>query len=293
MKDRLQEIIESRGTLENLLREGTRRITELRDSGDIDARVKGFFKTGVTDDITRPDKDVGRFYHQKTKELFPYWKCFIEDCNEQPETFNEGDIGIFWDPLDGTKLLIEGLPGYSSMVGVAIYGQDGFRPVLGMFQMVDGELIWAYDSGEQFRHNIMNWKKPKAQEEWTLGRTPIERQGLLTPIAENLGYQVKYIRGMAPQTLALIRQETDLFIYEPGVGLSDVMPIIPIVQALGGEVCDLRGKDIRYTGNASGDQSIVFMRERGKIVLNHGFMALQEYVPKKKIIESISQVYSC
>jgi hypothetical protein len=165
------------------------------------------------------------------------------------------------------------------MAGVAVHDGQGFRPVLGMFKIIDtkeeeGEFVWAYFYGQHREGNFSKYLGDRPQrEKLILGRTPVERKGLLTPIAQALDCDVEYIRGMAPQTLALLQGKTDFFIYEPGIGLSDVMPVTPIIRAIGGNVCDLNGNEIIYTGKPELDAGIIVSgKKAGKMSLENGVL---------------------
>ena len=213
------------------------------------------------------------------KKSFPTWKFVIEDDenNLNYESLSKGEIIVFFDPIDGTDLFREGKAGYSTMASVTVKESDGLRPVLGCFKVVNGEYVYGYSFEEVKETNLFPLRKEiGCLEDMVLGRTSIERKGLLGPIAIALGCKVKNLIGIAPQTLALIKGETDLFIYEPGIRYWDIFPAIPIIELNGGSVFDFKGEPIRYNGNAE--------------ALENGFIAINSYVPKEKVIEAVKKV---
>ena len=317
-------ILEARPQLEAMLKAGANTIAGIRDSGKIGAEILGTFKgsvdenTGkeVTDDITNADKVVGREYAKRVREYWPGWHCFIEDHPQpDPTRFKQGDIGLFLDPNDGTKLLIEDVKllkehgpesaerklGYSTMAGVAVYEEGkGFEPVLGIVKVVDrklgdGELVWAYHDGDETHLNRGNLKiAERKHDKPVFARTKVERKGILGPLTktlqEKLGCEVKYIRGMAPQAMAFITGESDFFVYEPGITMSDLMPVIPMIRACGGEAFDLKGNQILYSGREHLDETVVIAK-KGKIATKHGAIGKHGHVDRNVLLEAAASAY--
>ncbi len=279
MITRNQEIYNSIEFFKRVLEQGAEIIESIRNSRNLKEKIKGKYESGVLDYVTSADESVRDFYIDMMKKSFPTWKFVIEDNEDNPnyESLSEGEIVVFFDPIDGTALFREGKTGYSTMVSVTIKESDGLRPVLGCFKIVNGEYVYGY-SFEEFKETNLPIlrKEVGCLEDMVLGRTSIERKGLLGPIATALGCEVKKLRGLAPQTLALIKGDTDMFIYEPGIKYWDVFPAIPIIELNGGSVFDFRGNPIKYDGNSE--------------ALEKGFIAINSYVPKEKVIESVRKV---
>ncbi len=289
MENQIEQIRQSRDFLVNLLGDGAEIINGAINSGDLGVKIKGHYLSGVADEITKPDVAVGKLYHDATKKRFPAWHVFIEDypVSPNPSDFKEGDIGVFYDPLDGGKLLAEGKKGYSTMAGVCFYHQGKFAPTMGVINPMDSGTIWGFSFEGDRSGNVIEANVP-SRKSMIFGRTPIERQGLLTPIAQLLGCEVKYSRGMAPQTQALLNGETDFFIYESGIGLSDVFPVVPIIESVGGSVVDLRGNNLCYHGSESDEGRIVDVR--GKLGFKNGILAIRRGVDQNSILKNIEKL---
>ena len=274
-----QEIYNSIEFFKGILEQGAEIIESIRNSKNLKEKIKGKFESGVLDYVTSADEAVRDFYVDMMKKSFPTWKFVIEDDenNLNYESLSKGEIIVFFDPIDGTDLFREGKAGYSTMASVTVKESDGLRPVLGCFKVVNGEYVYGYSFEEVKETNLFPLRKEiGCLEDMVLGRTSIERKGLLGPIAIALGCKVKNLIGIAPQTLALIKGETDLFIYEPGIRYWDIFPAIPIIELNGGSVFDFKGEPIRYNGNAE--------------ALENGFIAINSYVPKEKVIEAVKKV---
>jgi fructose-1,6-bisphosphatase/inositol monophosphatase family enzyme len=266
LSDRFREIRESESFLSNLLKWGESRIISVRESGVLDVKIKGAFESGVEDEITRADKEVRDKYLESVRINYPNWNIIMED-SENGNNFDNipnGEIVTFFDPLDGTKLLKEGKKGYSTMASVGIKTEGKVNPVLGLIRIVKDSFISAYNDGTEKKTNINLITERKSR---ILGRTLIERAEpkILRPLTEQLGYEVKMIRGIGPNVSSLIRGETSVCVYEPGINFWDIFPAMPIISVHGGEVFGLDGKEIVYDGQLKNiPQGVIMLMEPEK-----------------------------
>ncbi len=274
-KQNLLEIYEHIPFFEELLERGSRIIQQIRDSGTIDAQVKDTFPTGGIDFATKADTEAAQLYYGTLRQTFPKWSCVIEDLEEAKKV--NSPVIFFVDPLDGTNLFKEGKFGYSTMLSAAVQQEDGYYPVLGMINIIGGELLWGYNDGERIVSNISKGspKESRALEELVLGRTTVDRSGLLTPACNSLGSKIQFLRGVGPQTLALVTGQTDLFVYDPpGLSFWDAYPAMPIIQAHGGEIFNWLGETPLYNGTS---------------LKCNGFVAIAPHVSKDEVLVRIQR----
>ncbi|GEM_PF-5845749 len=274
-----EQIVLSLPFFQWLLREGCARADEIVKADGLEVEVKGKYKTGVTDYVTRADIELGELYARQIGLKFPEWGCILEDGIEEIvlATLSEKKVIVFFDPVDGTRLLAQRLPGSSSMTAVAVREKDYFTPVLGAMKLFSGEEMYGYKISDRcetsgFKHSM------RTPDELILCRSDIDRQGFLTPLCQELSYTQVVLRGVAPKMKAMLDGEIDFFVFEPGITYWDIFPVMGILNACGGKAVDWRGGEIVYNGLSKSVQ--------------HGFLAMAPGVCYDSIIEKVAGIYS-
>lgn len=290
MLHQLEEIRNSESFLANLLAEGEKRIQEVKGSGNLDVRVKGTHASGVEDEISRADTEVRDHYLQAVRSKYPNWSIIMEDAKDSAkfEDIPEWGVVALFDPVDGTKLLIEGKKGYSTMAAAGVKIKGRIVPSLGLIRIVGDEFISAYHNNiSQESYSNIARLESLTENAHVLGRTSVERAvpKILSPLTKRLGFETKMIRGIGPNVQALVHGETGVCVYEPGVSFWDIFPAMPIIYAHGGEVFGLDGNEIVYDGksNQISNGTIMLMTPGDKErVLDASRPLLAKYLSAKK-----------
>lgn len=274
-----EQIVHSLPFFQLLLREGCARVDTIVNAGGLDIEIKGRYKTGVTDYVTRADIELGELYASQIGLKFPEWGCILEDGVEKigADELSEKNVIVFFDPVDGTRLLAQGLPGSSSMAAVAVRENDYFKPVLGAMKLFSGEEMYGYKVLDRCETSGFTYST-RTRDELILCRSDTDRQGFLIPLCRELSYTQVILRGVAPKMKAMLDGEIDFFVFEPGITYWDIFPVMGILNACGGKAVDWRGGEIVYNGLSKS--------------VNHGFLAMAPGVCYESIIEKVAGIYS-
>ncbi len=263
---------------QSLLREGCALVEDIILQG-LEVEVKGRYKTGVTDYVTRADRELGALYSVRVQQEFPGWGCILEDGVEvmDADELATKDVVIFFDPVDGTRLLAQRLSGSSTMMGIAYRESSYFIPVVGAMKLFSGEEMYGYKVGKvsDVTRFVTSFRGTDAL---VMGRSDTDRQGFLTPLCQKLSYQQVMLRGVAPKMKAMLEGKIDFFIFEPGITFWDIFPVMAILNACGGKAVDWKGEEIVYDGLSKS--------------VRHVFLAMAPGVNYDVIIQKMSLIYS-
>lgn len=265
----LEEIRQSREFFVELAAQGVELIKQVRDSKDLDVQTKGHREDGRPDFVTRADREVDELYVQKIATRYPHWKIISEEAKDRApfDSFTQDDVIVTIDPLDGTGLFANGMPGYSTMISVAVKRGAGFVPVLGVIHIVDGPLLWGFHDGKRSETNIDHPKDEKELSSCVFSRNMQAPRPILDRILDTLKMDTLHRRGVGPHAHGVASGETDLFAYE-NTNVWDVFPVMPIIHATGGKTSDVNGGPVVFTGKLRFEEGFIAYGAR----LDHSFV---------------------
>ncbi len=152
-----------------------------------------------------------------------------------------------------------------------------------MVKIIDGDYLWAYHTDTISESH----RSPSSRDnsilalhlkELTLGRSIVDRSGLLTKACDALGCQVKIMGGVGPKAKAFVDGEVDLFIYDPpGIRFWDAYPVVPLLEAHNALIYNWSGDTPLYTGASK---------------VYGGFVATKPYVEKEKVLAQLHAIRS-
>ncbi|MCB9076650.1 MAG: inositol monophosphatase [Anaerolineaceae bacterium] len=187
--------------------------------------------------VTEADLKIEQFLVEHFRTAFPEYGLLSEEGYRSPNWDNQAAVWAI-DPLDGTSVFSQGLPGWGISIGLLIQGQ----PAFGMFYLplTDDLAISSTTHRQTVR---THWPKngflavdASAHRQFDLGRIPGIRA--LGSVGANLIYTA---RGAA--TAALL----------PKARLWDLVGGATILTAAGGELRYLSGASIDYLGLLDGE----------------------------------------
>jgi len=190
--------------------------------------------------VTCADREVEAALRQAIRECYPEHALLGE---EEGGRIAEGWTWVF-DPIDGTKSFICGVPLYGTLIALL---HDG-RPVLGLIDMPVLDECWVGDPSGTYLGDALTR---------TSGCTELSRARLFTTSPEQFeGYDAAAWSRVAG-AVAMRRYGGDCYLYgllasghcdlvvEAGLQPYDVMALVPVVQGAGGVISDWQGDPLR------------------------------------------------
>lgn len=202
--------------------------------------VKGEF-----DPVTLADKAAERAIREVIAELRPADGILGEEGG-----YESGQSGLTWiiDPIDGTRAFISGLPVWGTLIALF----NGERSVMGLMDQpylreryMGSRLGASYLQGNQPLRKLV--VKPRA----------VLDSAILASTAPEVFSDTEHARFRAlAARVATVRYGTDCYGYamlaaghvdlvmEAALQAYDIQPLIPIIEAAGGVVCNWQGEPV-------------------------------------------------
>jgi len=204
------------------------------------------------DPVTAADIAIERRVRAAVRETFPTHGVIGE---ELPDERDDADECWVVDPIDGTRGFVLGLPTWGILIGHLRHG----RPVFGlMYQPLADDLVYGDARGAYLeragRARRLSVAPTAALADAHLCCTHpdmFERDGTKAAFLRLAG-KVRSVRyGTDCYGYASLALGGTHIVAEGGLKPCDVLPLIPIVEAAGGTICDWRG------GSAVGATEVV------------------------------------
>ena len=201
------------------------------------------------DPVTRADREVETFLRQEIEQRFPAHGIFGEEHGETP-----GSSPFRWiiDPIDGTRAFISGATAWGTLLGLA----HDDTPIVGVVHVPYlHETFYGSRGGAWMKHNGQLRRlatRPTARladailycthpESFT---HPMDWAGF-----ERVAKSSRMLRygGDCYSYCLLALGQIDLVI-EGSLQPYDIIPLMPIIEAAGGVVTDVRGSSAKHGG---------------------------------------------
>lgn len=228
-----------------------------REAGDL--TLKHFRASGLQVDskrdgtpVTIADREAERHLRAKVAHRFPADAILGEEFGDSP-----GTSGYQWifDPIDGTKSFVCGVPLYGTMVAV----MKDAQPLIGVINMPAlNELVYASVGGGAWLS--VGGAPPTAAKVSTVGNLAdavtvftgpeVWRQARRWPEFERLCNASRLSRGWSDcyGCVLVATGRADIWA-EPVVSLWDVAAAVPIIEEAGGRYTDFDARRDWMTGN--------------------------------------------
>ncbi|MEK6703562.1 MAG: histidinol-phosphatase [Planctomycetota bacterium] len=202
--------------------------------------------------VTIADRDAEKLLRAKVGQRFPADALLGEEFGDSP-----GTSGYQWifDPVDGTKSFVCGVPLYGTIV--AVMKDD--QPVIGVINMPAlNELVYASVGGGAWLS--VAGAPPVSAKVSTVGdlsdavtvftAPEVWRQAARWPEFERLCNASRLSRGWSDcyGCVLLATGRADVWA-EPSISLWDVAAAVPIIEEAGGRYTDFAGRRAWLTGN--------------------------------------------
>lgn len=204
-------------------------------------------------EVTAADRDAEKLLRQLVGRAFPDDGLLGEEFGEEP-----GSSGYRWifDPIDGTKSFVHGVPLYGTLVAVERDGES----VIGVICMPGlDEAVWAAEGQGAWRQLSGGQPAParvsnvERLDETMLCVTAIDyfMQTDRTAAFVDLARRVRATRGWSDCYAHVLAAtgRADI-VLEPMVSIWDVAPMIPIINEAGGRFTTWAGDERADGGDA-------------------------------------------
>lgn len=223
------------------------------------AETLPFFRSGVGvenknaagegfDPVTIADRNCEKALRALIEEHFPTDGIIGEEFGTV-----RSDAEYVWviDPIDGTRAFVSGVPLWGTLVGLLYHGQ----PVASFTcQPFIGETFTATNTGQDIQSQ---WSKGgETRQLETRDCTGFDVATLMTTTPalfsegelacyQKIEEQVRSVRyGTDWYAYALLASGTCDIVIESGLSSYDILPLVALIKASGGEVTDWRGQPL-------------------------------------------------
>jgi histidinol phosphatase-like enzyme (inositol monophosphatase family) len=207
--------------------------------------------------VTVADQEAEQFLRERVERRFPHDAILGEELGERAGTSN---FRWVFDPIDGTKSFICGVPLFGTLVGVEERRKDGtWHPVIGVIHMPAlEETVWASEGHGAWSsvrgslpHRVRVSEIDRLDESVyvTTGREYFERASA-SHLHERLAVGTHLTRGWSDCYGALLVATGRAEVWcEPVVSVWDVAAVYPIILEAGGKCSDWSGAINPRAGN--------------------------------------------
>ena len=210
--------------------------------------------------VTVADREAEQLLRRKIAAAFPQDGILGEEFGEQ-----QGTSGYRWifDPIDGTKSFIHGVPLYGVLIGVEFEGQSHigviYIPVLDeLVYAATGQGAWHIFGDQPKRPARVSKIKTLSDGLFlTSGLTGFHRRGAW-PFFERLTKTAKLTRtwGDAYGYMLVATGRAEVMV-DPVMNVWDAAAILPILQEAGGTFTDWRGHPTIHNGEGIATNGLV------------------------------------
>lgn len=208
-------------------------------------------------EVTEADRDAEKLLRRLVRDAFPDDALLGEEFEEEA-----GSSGYRWifDPIDGTRSFVHGVPLYGTLVAVERHEDE--HSVIGVIHMPAlDETVWAAEGQGGWRQVCGGDVRPARvssvdrPDEAMLCITAMDyfmETGRTASFLELAG-RVRCTRGWSDcyAHLLVATGRADIVI-EPVISVWDVAPMIPIMREAGGRFTDWRGTETARGGDGVG-----------------------------------------
>ncbi len=197
--------------------------------------------------VTIADREAEMIIRNKIEEFFPEHSIIGEEFGKK-----ETSSAITWvlDPIDGTKSFINGVPLYTTLIGILV---DNV-PVIGViFAPATGEIAYATKGLGAFYNHKPTKVRPctsiTSATFYTTELSHIKAEGYWS-FFETIHDQCKLHRtwGDAYGHMKVAAGQADLM-FDPLLNIWDAAALLPIIEEAGGIFSDTRGRLTIHGGN--------------------------------------------
>jgi 3'(2'), 5'-bisphosphate nucleotidase len=212
---------------------------------DADKRHDSTRRKAIGEVVTEADQQANTFIVNAIADKFPQDAV----CAEEGSDRDDPEAGRRWllDPIDGTRSFIDGRPGYSLMLALAIDGE----PVLGVVHDPVDEVTWfaTKDEGvwrldKDGRDRVMQGESKKAQLVWS----PFADEAGGQAVADGLGADgPEMCESFGLRAIRVLQHGAGAFGSRPGSPhLWDTACAWVILHESGGTVTGYDGQPLMY-----------------------------------------------
>lgn len=228
-----------------------------REAGDL--TLTHFRKRGLAVETKRDGSPVTIADQEAEKKLRALVEARFGDDGIVGEEFGtkEGSSGYRWvfDPIDGTKSFVCGVPLYGTMVAV----MKGDEPVVGVINMAGlGEIVhavrgggcWLDRAGHGRTQARVSGVRDLSEAVFVYTAPEVYTKAGQWPLFERMSHGTRLSRGWSDcyGCVLVATGRADVWV-EPVVALWDVAAALPIIEEAGGTYTDLQGKRDVTTGS--------------------------------------------
>lgn len=220
---------------------------------------------GSFDPVTQADRNAEQAIRKKLEEAAPDHGIIGEEFGlKAVSPSSQHDLKWVLDPIDGTRGFMAGFPTWGTLIGLL----ENNLPLIGMMnQPFTGERYWSWKGADSTFYSGPDGKKSlKTRTCSSLDQAVMSTTGpdmFKTPLQQHLFQtiekQSKLIRysGDCYAYCLLAAGHLDL-VFERGLKIYDIAPLIPIIESAGGRVTSWNGEEAHEGGTvlACGDPKL-------------------------------------
>ncbi|CAK9301683.1 unnamed protein product, partial [Gordionus sp. m RMFG-2023] len=246
-------------------------IYKVRSDNNLNKTSKGKTKEGANDPLTNGDIYSNIIMQKTIKTLFPGIKIVSEEKNQlkdikitnhiksitniPDQIYNQNDLLIWIDPLDATQEFTENLLDYvTTMVCVVANGE----PIIGVIHkpfQSKNNTYWAW-VGKGHSPNLERTTFTDQKNVIISRSHPGEIDSSIAAIIGQDNFTVVSAGGAGYKVLEVVSGRADIYLHTTYIKKWDICAGNAILNALGGSMVDLKGREIQY-----GDQNDYILKD--------------------------------
>ncbi len=211
--------------------------------------------------VTKADLEADKYIHDNLRDCFPNIPIISE---ERKNSYNYFSSDEYWliDPLDGTSSFVKGLSDYTTNIalikkGIPIIGAIG-HPPSGKIWLggLDGaNLILQNGENHNLLENNISWEKPLIITSRNINiETKLFVESIKNAKVIKESSSIKFCR--------IANSEINLYPRFASISKWDIAAGHAIINAVGGKLEDLNGKEFNYSGKSVKTNKFIASRSK-------------------------------